>query len=743
MKVRRSRLGAAALAAVAFVTAGPLVAAASANHTTPADRVVVEPDAASGAADSCVVFAVTVTADGRVAEGTLVDVVTTEQPASAGTDVDPCGPAPVRSTDSGAAGSTDRAEYRTGSDGTLSFGITASATGTVGILVFADLDSDDARDGNEPQDDTVLYVTTRDVGCVDAQPETATAIAGEQATVLVTVTNNVETDLRRGTSSGGGNVSDSGTQACAGDTVTGVTPTVTLTGANSGTAVACTASDAAGVARCTYTGSKAGTDTLLVFVNEGGTAGKDAGEAGDTVTRTFTAAPTGLQVDLVCASAPTTEDCVTALPSGRTSSAVQLVAQVTAPDGPDSGNDRDPAPGVALVFTENGSAATVTPDCTTDAAGRCTVTLTETTPVSGEVVTVTATIRGQDPRGDLAEDATAASGERSSDTARVSWRNAPADARYVDLKPEGPFTTAAGQTREVTATVTDVNGSPVQGVQVTFTETGPGTFSTGAQVVTTTDAAGTARAVLTSGGTESGSQQVTATITTSGTKCGQAAGAGGSNQTTNPTAGVCADTEENRIAGPTAPPSPSPSPTAPAACSTPTVVFAPAEITYPGFGTVTVRATPGRTVVLYAYTRPSTVYRAVRTGPAGADGLVSWSVRPPGNTRFYAQEGACTVSPSVVTPVRSIVSINASRHGTRLYSFYGSVQPRRVDLLVSLYRRTSSGDVLTAQARTDSNGVWSLTRRFTGSGSFGFLARAGNDLVNLGGTSPVRPTVIF
>lgn len=733
------------LAAVAVVTGGPLVTAAGANHTTAADTVVVTPDAASGAVDSCVTFSVTATAGGRVAEGTLLDVVTTEEPARSSTDVDPCGTAPVRFTDSGLAGSTDRAEYRTGNDGTLTFGISASDTGTVEILVFADLNADDVRQSNEPQDTAVLYVTTRNVACVDARPETASAFVGEQSVVLVTLTNNVETDLRRGTSSGGGNVSDSGTAACAGDTVTGVTPRVTLTGANAGTTVACGASDTTGVARCTYTGTRSGTDTLLVFVDEGGTAGKDAGEPGDTVTRSYAPAPTGLQVDLFCAGTPTSEDCVEALPSGRTEDTVQLVAQVTGPDGTDSGSDRDPAAGVLVVFTENGANATVTAECTTDAAGRCTATLTETTPVSGEVVAVTATIRGQNPSGDLGEDVSSPTGERSSDTARVTWRNAVAQARYVDLKPEGPYTTTAGQTREVTAVVTDVNGTPVQGVQVTFSETGPGTFSAGAQVVTTTDASGVARAVLTSGTGESGTQQVTATITSAGTQCTQNAGSGGSNQTPNPAAGVCADTEENRITGPTAPPSPapSPSPTGPAACSTPAAVFAPTEIRYGSTGIVTVRATPGRTVVLYAYTRPSTEYRAVRTAPTAADGFVAWEVRPPGNTRFYAQEGSCAVSPSVVTGVRSVASINARRLGTRLYWFYGSIQPRRAGQLVSLYRRTAGGDVLTSQVRTDANGVWSLTRQFTGSGRFGFVARTGNDLVNLGASSPVRPTVIF
>jgi hypothetical protein len=284
---------------------------------------------------------------------------------------------------------------------------------------------------------------------------------------------------------------------------------------------------------------------------------------------------------------------------------------------------------------------------------------------------------------------------------------------------------------------------------VTFTETGPGTFSSGGQVVAVTDASGVARRrAQASAGTESGTQQVTATITTAGTQCSQGAGQGGSNQTPNPTAGSCSDTEEHRIVGPSAPPSAPPSPTAsptptgPAACSTPATLTTPTEITYGSAALVTVRATPGGP----SCCTPTRVRRR-STAPCGRASSPVTARSPgrccrPANTRLYAQENGCAAGPSAVTAVRSIASINARRLGTRLYSFYGSVQPRRPGQVVSLYRRTAAGDVLTSQARTDSNGVWSITRQFTGSGEFGFYARTGNDLVNLGGTSPVRATVV-
>jgi hypothetical protein len=47
--------------------------------------------------------------------------------------------------------------------------------------------------------------------------------------------------------------------------------------------------------------------------------------------------------------------------------------------------------------------------------------------------------------------------------------------------------------------------------------------------------------------------------------------------------------------------------------------------------------------------------------------------------------------------------------------------------------------VLTAQTRADAKtGNWSLTRTFTGTGTFDFVVRTGSDLQNAAGSSNVR-----
>jgi len=202
--------------------------------------------------------------------------------------------------------------------------------------------------------------------------------------------------------------------------------------------------------------------------------------------------------------------------------------------------------------------------------------------------------------------------------------------------------------------------------------------------------------------------------------------------------------------------SPAPSPD-----STPTldkcigtfVDLAPSSITATGQAQVTVRGAPGAAVDLLAYTRPSIVYRVVRTAPTDADGFARFTVRPPANTRLVARSHEGCFGPplaenvsSVVLNVRTALTITAHRNGTRDVTFAGDSLPARLGgLIVSLYRVTNDGrEVLTSQARADAiDGQWSVRRRFTGSGRFGFLARTGQDLQNAPGASNVRPTLIY
>ena len=176
-------------------------------------------------------------------------------------------------------------------------------------------------------------------------------------------------------------------------------------------------------------------------------------------------------------------------------------------------------------------------------------------------------------------------------------------------------------------------------------------------------------------------------------------------------------------------------------------------ITATGSASVTVTYRSNTLVDLFAYTQPSTEYRLVRSETTNADGVATFVVRPPANTRLEARPRRedCTdpvfgTEPSVVLNVRTALTLTAVRNGTRDYTFAGDSLPaRQGGLIVSLYRVTESGSqVLTAQTRASAaSGDWAINRKFTGSGRFGFVARTGQDLQNAPGTSNTRSTLIY
>jgi hypothetical protein len=183
-------------------------------------------------------------------------------------------------------------------------------------------------------------------------------------------------------------------------------------------------------------------------------------------------------------------------------------------------------------------------------------------------------------------------------------------------------------------------------------------------------------------------------------------------------------------------------------CQVPTTLNLPqTRIVATQEAVVEVRAAAGTVVDLHAYTRPATEYRVVRTGTAGSDGTLRFALRPPANTRLYAQRRGCPQQTTpVVLDVGTALSLGAARLGPRSYAFSGDSLPARPGgLVVSLYRVEADGrEVLTGQARADAaDGTWALERRFTGSGRFGFVARTGQDLQNAPGRSNVRPTLVY
>ena len=324
------------------------------------------------------------------------------------------------------------------------------------------------------------------------------------------------------------------------------------------------------------------------------------------------------------------------------------------------------------------------------------------------------------------------------DTVTATTTALVASARFVDLTP-ATATITGGGTQQLTATVTDANGVPVAGVGLAFTETGPGgiqggTVGTGgtSSLNATTDASGRAVVTVLTGAADNGTETVTASIRTpSATSC-QAVG------------GRCSDSSTITVASTS--PSPSPSRTPGPACTTAVTSLPVETINATTLATVVVAAAKGSTVDLWAYSRPSTTYAVVRTGTVTTDGTVTFQVRPATNTRLYAQQRGCTRGDDVVLNVRTTLSIAVTRNGTRNYTFFGDSLPARPGgLIVTIYRITADGsEVLAGQARADATtGDWSLTRQFSGSGRFGFVARTGQDLLNAPGRSNVRSLLVY
>jgi hypothetical protein len=349
------------------------------------------------------------------------------------------------------------------------------------------------------------------------------------------------------------------------------------------------------------------------------------------------------------------------------------------------------------------------------------------------------------------------------------------EARYIDMTPRGT-TFAAGKPATFTATVTDVNGAPAQGVSVVFTESGPGQFPGGASSVSaTTDATGRAFVGLNTTAGSGGSQTVTGTINTPNTQCTQLAGSGNGASSTTP-GGRCADTTSVTIIGGSPSPSPSPSSTSSGPRNLTLGLDSPSTIT-PGVNSLmTARGNPNGTVILRCYSRTpdnanqtSPAYTDARTGTLSSSGSLQFTLHPGTNTRCFVKYSGTSdsdtrSSPSIVQNVATALSLSAYRDGVRRYHFQGTNLPRRSGQLITLYRYATGPNldqycvpfaesytsrpgasctaVRTATAVTNSTNVWRIDRTFTGSGRFYFVARTSQTLTNVAGFSNQRLTII-
>lgn len=183
-------------------------------------------------------------------------------------------------------------------------------------------------------------------------------------------------------------------------------------------------------------------------------------------------------------------------------------------------------------------------------------------------------------------------------------------------------------------------------------------------------------------------------------------------------------------------PAPPPPPAAPVPVA-PQIQAQPRVITLGQSALITVDGAAGASVQLYAYTRPNTTYRLVRTGVlsrSGDFGRASWTITPPANTRLYARvDGRNTTT--VTVNVAHTVTIGAT-NAAGTYRFTGVVRPGFTGLPVTLLRALPGGGAtVVARTTTSPSGIWRIDRRFTGSGTFGFYAITGTSPDNVSGRS--------
>jgi uncharacterized protein (DUF2141 family) len=432
---------------------------------------------------------------------------------------------------------TVRAEVGpTNTNGEVTFGITINSTtsnATVNVRSWVDLGGDnDTFNAGEPTDTATKTWTpggSQSVTGVDAAPETATNPNGTQHQVTVTLTG-AGGPIQGVTPNSV--IASNASGRPAGDVADANAGTSPNAAANTGNfnAYSCTVSNAQGVSTCTFqdtTGTPAGTDTIVFYVNQtgGGTAGPDAGEPQDAVQKTWTAGPQNLNLDLTCAGTGTQDtqdlgqqtgdpynannpDCTNPLSDpdeiftarvfndagiGQANIRVDFsFGQRTNGNAAGANNSTNDA---TLNATPGGQVGTTPANlqtfCLTDANGTCSVTLTNATPQAGDTIEVTGSISGQTIPGTQGG---------STDSATKQWQaGAVNQVGSVTVTPRAA-TNQVGTPHTVTATVRNQFGQPVQGANVDFTITnGPNAgLAQAGMTDAVTDANGTATFTYTS-----------------------------------------------------------------------------------------------------------------------------------------------------------------------------------------------------------------------------------------------------
>jgi hypothetical protein len=751
------RLGVAGLAVVTIGAGVPAFFATAAQAAGPVTAVTFNnTNTSTGPAGTCLNYTVHA-ADASGPSSAATITVRLVGDGSATQDVDFCSAAQIGFGDGTVAnqpapqsasvlsnqgpvaggGSVDVGRVITDANGDATFGVVGVQPGSAAITTGIDSNGNGTFDAGEltGQSGTANFTAGGPAGSnanqdaagkIIADRSTDTAVAGQARAFTLTVTN--------------ANAAPTNANRQA-----GVTPSFQV---EQGATVvqgptSCPVTNNKGVSVCSVTLATAGNYTIRFFVNHTGvgtTPGFDAGEVNFTVASTVQPAPTGTYtVTAVCQAVGGGQPETTNTTNNTCTNEVRDPSRAIKFNVDNSATGGASTANLTLSFAVTGGSGdeTVTTggspanECQTVLDGTttsttdstCTVTVNDPTPVSAEVLTITASVVGTTAKG----------------TATLTFVNQAADARNIAITPK-TATTTPGQVRTFTATVIDSDGKGVAGVVVNWTESGPGAFRNGGSTSTsTTDSTGKATADVTSLSNESGDQTLTATIGTGGTQCGAAANAGSDprgvayTSTRTHSAGNCSDTATNTFG------TVSPSPSSGGRATLTLVVNTP-SIAAGSTARLTATGAANEAYQLQCYTRPSTTYFTARSGSFDATGsAVTFTLSLGRNTRCFIQYATTSTqgaSPSVVVNVHTVLSLSTVRTGVRSYIFQGRNLPRVAGQLITLYRVDGSGnEIRTSNLVTDSSGIYRVTRTFTGTGTFQFKVRTSQTLNNAAGVS--------
>jgi hypothetical protein len=165
--------------------------------------------------------------------------------------------------------------------------------------------------------------------------------------------------------------------------------------------------------------------------------------------------------------------------------------------------------------------------------------------------------------------------------------------------------------------------------------------------------------------------------------------------------------------------------------------------------TVNVAGTPGSTVTLEGYSRPSTTYGAIRGGVQldSAGRSAPFSVKPATNARVRLQVVGCsTPGTGQVITVTPVLTIAASRVRTRTWTFSGKMLPsvQNTGRAITLYYKPSTGSpVRKGIAYVAKDGTYRVTLAFTSTKTLQFYFATGSNQTNNAASSNVRTLTTY